>query len=674
MTDKRPISTYDFLNYSYISDPQIAPDGSQILFVVKQVGLQNCTDSTIWISSLASSSPRPFTRGFNDSQPRWAPDGRSIAFLRSDSRGYSQVYVINCEGGEAMPMAFFPEGVMGDLRWSPDGRWLAVKFREVDEEWTSSAKARRRDLGLSDPPRVIDSLWYRYEGEGYFDRNKYTLYLIDAHSGRAFEIFNSDVLGAFHFDFSPDSKRLAITANRSETALTEPWKDEVLLLDIASKQVRSLQGVPSCKKFRILWSPDGSKLAFGGFLGQERAYCPNNVGIFVADVQSGKTTLVTAKHDLCFQGHLIADGAKSGILETNFLWLADSQHLIASVTHHGQRHLVTIDLVSEAITFETCGRYLYELGNVSADGSTLALTRGSGAALPEVFVGKVSGKEIVVQQITHLNDDCFSNLIVVEPEEHWIAAADGSKIQLWMVRPPEATKEAVTPAILDIHGGPHGCYGDGFRHDVQVLAAQGYTVIYPNIRGSKGYGSAFSMAIRDRWASKDWDDIQSVMAFIQRQPNIDAERMGILGVSYGGYMANWTISHTHLFKAAVSDRAICNLVSFFGTTDIVRPPELFGHASPWEHAEVLWDASPLKYAGQVTTPTLVIHSEGDLRVNVEQAEQWYTALRFRNIPSRFVRYPRTTGHFMAAGGPPDLRLHRLEQIVMWFQTYLEDNQ
>jgi dipeptidyl aminopeptidase/acylaminoacyl peptidase len=290
-------------------------------------------------------------------------------------------------------------------------------------------------------------------------------------------------------------------------SLLKPWRDELLIVDIAKKTLTSVEGVPQCKKFQVRWSPDGSSIAFGGFLERERAYCPCNVELFVCDLASGKTSSVTAKHDLCFQGHLLSEGMDTQTLAPNYIWAGDSKHLIAAVTFHGERHIVTIGVADGTLKFETCGHYHYELGNSSADQGTIALIRTGSTELPEVFVGDIRGDEIALHQITHINDESLDELQIIEPEEHWIQSADGTKIQLWITRAPETDLHEPMPAVLDIHGGPFAAVGCCFSHDIQVLAAQGYTVVSPNIRGSKGYGRVFSYPLRDKLCDKSWNDM-----------------------------------------------------------------------------------------------------------------------------------------------------------------------
>jgi dipeptidyl aminopeptidase/acylaminoacyl peptidase len=274
--------------------------------------------------------------------------------------------------------------------------------------------------------------------------------------------------------------------------------------------------------------------------------------------------------------------------------------------------------------------------------------------------------------LTDFNGPLLKEVKLADFSARWIDTPDGTKVHTWMLTPPGFKKGSRKkyPAVLEIHGGPHAQYGVGFFHEFQVLAARGHIVFFSNPRGSKGYGRDHCAAIRGDWGGADWVDIQAVTKFMQEHPNVNAKRMGVMGGSYGGYMTNWVIGHTNVFAGAITDRCVSNLVSMGGTSDFVEQPDHYFPGNSWDRPEGRWDQSPLKYLGNAKTPTLIIHSEGDLRCNIEQSEQVFSSLKLLNVPTRFVRYPRSTSHGMSRGGPPDMRLHRLHQIIDWWAKYL----
>jgi dipeptidyl aminopeptidase/acylaminoacyl peptidase len=203
-----------------------------------------------------------------------------------------------------------------------------------------------------------------------------------------------------------------------------------------------------------------------------------------------------------------------------------------------------------------------------------------------------------------------------------------------------------------------------------VLAAQGWTVVYSNPRGSKGYGRDHTHSIQGSWGTTDWEDVQAVTEFMKKHKGIQKKQIGIMGGSYGGYMTNWAVSHTHDYVAAITDRCVSNMISMMGSGDFLHETDSYWEGNPWDRPEELWEQSPIKHFKGVKTPMLIIHSEGDLRCNIEQSEQIHTALVVQNVPCRFVRYPSSTSHGMSRCGPPDMRLHRLGEIVAWWKKYL----
>jgi dipeptidyl aminopeptidase/acylaminoacyl peptidase len=195
-------------------------------------------------------------------------------------------------------------------------------------------------------------------------------------------------------------------------------------------------------------------------------------------------------------------------------------------------------------------------------------------------------------------------------------------------------------------------------------------VVFSNPRGSKGYGQDFCDGNSHSWGGQDWADVEAVAKDMSKQPFCDIKRMGISGGSFGGYMTLWAIGHTNMFRAAVSDRCVSNMVSMWGSSDVYIWPDSEFPGNTWNDTKALWDMSPLKYLGNARTPTLIIHSEGDLRCNVAESEQAYSALATRGIPTRFVRYPRATSHGMSRAGPPDMRIHRMQQYLDWWKRWM----
>ena len=683
---RRPVTPEDLLRFRIVSDPQIAPDGRRIVFVEKHVGQRNEYVSNLWIVDAfaraehgaipmgRNGSPRQFTEGGTDSSPRWSPDSTQIAFVRAKVTGRPQIYTIGLDCGEARRLTDFPEGSVGTFRWSPDGKWLAVSFRPQDPQWTEQAQKDRQAQGLSDPPRVIDGLNYRLDGDGYFGNRRYRLCLVDPRSGEHRGLYAEDTSGHLSFDFSPDARQLVVATNRAAEPMLEPWQDELLRIDVASGRATSIRGLPRGPKTAVRWSPDGRLIAYAGRIGDDPAYSTENLELFVCHPTRGKARSLTADCDVCLQAEGIADTGV-GFGDPALRFSPDGARLYVRLSMHGESLVASVPVAGGALAFHTKGAYDVRMGNLSADGRRMALTVGNATTLAEVAVLDCRAARSRPTMLSNLNGPLLQELQLSVPEPHWIRAADGHRIQVWTIRPAAANRAArkQVPAVLEIHGGPHAQYGAGFFHEFQVLAAAGYAVFYSNPRGSKGYGRDHCAAIRGRWGTADWTDVQAVIAFMKQQTFVDCCRLGVIGGSYGGYLTNWAISHCDDFAAAVSDRCLSNLVSGTGNIDAIEPVSHYFPGNFWDQPEARWNQSPMKYLGNVKTPTLIIHSEGDLRCNIEQADQLYTALKLLGVPTRFVRYPANTSHGMSRNGPPDLRMHRLRQILAWWQQYLAPN-
>jgi dipeptidyl aminopeptidase/acylaminoacyl peptidase len=288
-----------------------------------------------------------------------------------------------------------------------------------------------------------------------------------------------------------------------------------------------------------------------------------------------------------------------------------------------------------------------------------------------VYLGELApGGRLETRKLTGFNAALLDEVELSRPEEHWVKSSGGTAVHVWVMKPPGWKAGMKVPAVLEIHGGPHAQYGWTFFHEFQVLAARGHVVFFSNPRGSKGYGEKHSMAIVGKWGGVDWEDIQAVTGFIRDQPYVDRKRMAVMGGSYGGYMTNWTVGHSREFAAAITDRCVSNLLSFGGSSDFPLVCDDYWPGAAWDRSERLWEQSPVRWLKGAKTPTLILHSEGDLRCNIEQAEQVFTALKQIGVPTRFVRYPASASHGLSRSGPPDLRLHRLGQILEWLAKYL----
>jgi dipeptidyl aminopeptidase/acylaminoacyl peptidase len=670
-----PVTPEDLLRLRVVSDPQISPDGSTILFVEKHVGEKNEYESNLWVVATAgnrtnsAAEPRQFTSGKRDSHGRWSPDGKQIASISARDKPKPQIFLMAASGGEATSLTRFPEGAIKSFRWSPDGGMLAVAFRETEADRTKEAEKAREQSGASVPPLVVDDFFYRYDGDGYFGGQRFGLFIVDVATGDH-RLLHRERAASFDFDWSPDSSELVVAVNVTQEPLLAWWKDELLRVDAKTGRTRKIADLPEGPKQAVRWSPDGRWIAFAGREGKE-SWGVHNTRLYLYDVKSHQTRDLTGGEDYCLAAATLSDSADPSF-GAHLEWSPDSRRIFTNIGWHGKSHVASIAAAGGKLAFHTSGQSVVSLGNLSSDGKQAALIVAEAVTPSEIAVGSLA-KEIgplKTKILTQLNAPLVSEFDISTPEPQWIDSADGTRVQVWVIKPPGFKAGHKYPTLLEIHGGPHAQYGETFFHEFQVLAAAGYVVVYSNPRGSKGYGDAHCTAIKGNWGQADWRDIQAVIKFMKSLPYVDTKRMGVMGGSYGGYMTNWAISHTNEFAAAITDRCVSNLVSMVGSSDLPLVPGEYWDGNSWDNTAALWEQSPLKHFGSVNTPTLIIHSEGDLRCNVEQAEQVFAALKLRKVPTRLVRYPSSTSHGLSRSGPPDLRLHRLHQILDWWKQHL----
>jgi dipeptidyl aminopeptidase/acylaminoacyl peptidase len=669
---KRPIRIDDLEKIVFVGDPQINPAGDRVLFTRKHIGEKNKYITNLCSVDLEGQVVQ-WTQGETGaSQGRWSPDGTQIAFVSAREKPASQIYLLSVSGGEARKVSKLPEGRFGEFKWAPDGLRIAFTLRTQIPSRTEAAKKEREEKGLSLPPLEINDVLYRLDGDGYFGDERYKVYVLDLVTESHHVLYEAASDGDYSFDWSPNSQELAITHTVTKRPASEPPNDQIFRVSLDG-QAWQLEGLPKGRKTSVAWSPDGRSIAYAGDLDEADPWGVRNVRLYVVPAAGGEPKDLTGHTDFDLGVPTLSDTSEAAF-GSIIRWAPDGSGLYSQIGWHGQTQIAFIPLTG-GVELKTEGTHQVNLGNVSADGRKVAALYGHATRLPEVAVVQPelgTGRHFPTV-LTDLNHSFHAEIKLSEPEEFWIESTDGSTLHGWSMKPIGYLAPHRYPAILEIHGGPHTQYGWAFFHEFQVLAAQGYVVVYTNPRGSKGYGEDYCAAIQGNWGNKDWEDIQTATRWMQAQTYIHPGQLGVMGGSYGGYMTNWVIGHTTDFCAAITDRCVSNMVSMAGNSDFPFNKDGYFKGNAWgslEEIRELWRQSPISYFDNVQTPTLIIHSEGDLRCNVEQSEQVFTALQMRNIPSRFVRYPPTTSHGMSRSGPPDLRQHRLKEIVSWMQIHL----
>lgn len=666
----RKITAEDLLRLRFVGDAQISPDGSRVAFTVKHIDSgKNKYFQHLWMVNKGGGTPRQFTSGEQtDGHPRWSPDGKQIAFTSNRQKPKSQIYIIPADGGEARALTNLDEGSVGQIAWSPDGSKIAFLFRPTLPEWTEAAKKEREEKGLSTPPKITENVWYRLDGDGFYMQTRWKVWVADAQSGETKQLTFDDVQDS-DLAWSPDSRTIAFVSNHSPDYTETPQLEDIFLVSSDGGEQRRLEGTVNGPKGSLAWSPDGKHIAYTGNDRSEDLWAIENTHLWLVAADGAETRDLTPDLDNSVGVSALSDSREFGGGSAIF-WSHDSTRLFFPVSERGQTHIYTVSLDGALERLTTAAG---ETVPASADWRRehFGLVHGNPLQPNEVYLGTLAGGEMKTAPLTRINADLLAELDLAKPESLEVTSPDGTRVQSWILRPADFDATRKYPAILEVHGGPHAMYGEVFFHEFQTLASAGYVVVYSNPRGSTGYGEAFTAAIKGDWGNVDWMDIRAVAKAMSELPYVDASRLGIMGGSYGGYMTNWAIGHTDMFKAAITDRCVTNMVSMGGTTDFPTVPDSYFPGNTWDDVEKRWEQSPLKHVGNCKTPTLIIHSEGDLRCPIGQAEELFSALRRLGIETKLIRYPFETSHGMSRGGPPDLRLHRLAQILEWWAKHLQ---
>ena len=632
-----------------LSDPQISPDGTKVLFTYTTVNIkEDRYDSHLWLLSLNEKMPKQFTYGIgNDSHPRWSPDGKTILFLSNRLDGKkNQIFVMPADGGEARILTAVEEGVQRPF-WCPDGK--AIFF------FSTIFKGERAE---GSDVKIIRRIPYK-NYEGNFIHGKRThLFSVRSGGGKVRQLTDGEfsVKSAVP---SPDGSRVAFISTlgmESESSFsniyTIPLKggDPELLWE--GKGPIGALG----------WSPDGEYIAFGGRVVDDpeglRFY--KNSDIWVLPIKGGEPENVTADFDR-------TTGMTRPYDPSGLIWSPDSKYVYFKIEDQGGEHIYRASLNKE-IEPVTEGEITVGGFTLDRTGSILAFNSSDPMTPMELWIKDEEG----TKRLTDMNRILLRNLRLSEPEEFWFTASDGVKVQGWIVKPHEFKEDERYPTIICIHGGPRSSYGYRLMpstHSFQVLADHGFAVVYANYRGSTGYGEAFASAISGRRGERDYEDLMEAMDYvIETYPFVDSERLGVTGGSYGGFMTNWIIGHTDRFKAAVSMACISNQYSYHGTNDSGGTgDEISGGKEPWDSPERFLKKSPITYINNMKTPLLLIHAEQDYRCPIEQAEQLFAGLFRLKRVVEFVRFP---GESHEIKGPKHI-MERLQHTVRWFDRYLK---
>ena len=604
----------------------------------------------------------------SDRHPRWSPDGREIAFISNrKEEDQEQIYLIPFYGGEARPLTAL-KGSFGGLEWSPGGRKLVTQFREKDAEVVErEADEQKKKLGVV--ARHITSLQYKQDGAGFLPQEKWHIWTVDVLDGDTKQITAGDYNETAP-RWSPDGSQILFLSNRSTDPAKEYDAIDLFLIPADGGDEAKIE-TPYGRIFAASFSPDGRQIAYIGREQTGRFY--QNNSLFVAPAAGGSVRNLTKPYDLHIETYTAAD-VSSGAAPTPPVWSLDGQTIYAQALMRGDQPLLAIPVAEDSTGPKRAIAEPGVVGGFSLDAAQekIAALWGFLGTTEQVAVKDNNRPDLAV--LTEFNQPLLAELALGEIEEVNFTGPGGDKLDGWILKPPGFDAAQSYPSILEIHGGPQAQYGRTFMHEFYYLAAQGYVVYWCNPRGSQGYGEAFAGAIYRNWGDVDFADVMAWADYMEQQPYIDRERMGVTGGSFGGYMTTLIIGRTDRFKAAVAQRVVSNLISMYGSSDLtIQVEELIGTAAaPWMAMENYWRQSPISAIGSAKTPTLIIHSERDNRCDREQGEQIFTALQQLGVDSELVLFPEES-HGLSRNGRTDRRIARLQHMARWFEKYLKQD-
>lgn len=655
----RGIEAEDLYRLASVTDPRLSPDGTKAAFVHTTMSKEkNDYVSNIFVLDLPTGEYEQWTYGKDrNTAPRWSPDGKKLAFV-SNRTDKNQIYVMPVTGGEARPVTKLKNGATNPV-WSPDSKTIAFHAVVKSGEPLEATEKEEENKKKEPEPVEVTKMKYKADTVGLYTGKYQQLALLDVETEKV-ELLTEEERHHTVLDWSPDGRYLVFSADYSEDE-DFSFIQDIYLYDLETKEKRNLtngQGLFFDGKF----SSDGRYVAM---IGNDFTYKNATLnGVWLYDLENQELKNISQSWDIPVGDYVAAD-FQQGAVSPGIIWTGDSSGIYFTASESGSVNLYFTDLAGNyrAVTKEEG-----HLFGVSLTAGKAVATVSYPVEPSEVYsIDLSTGK---LDKLTSFNKKALENIELSRPESFTYKSVDDWTVHGWIMKPVGFEERKKYPLILEIHGGPHTMYANTYFHEMQMLAAQGFAVLYVNPRGSHGYGQQFVDAVRGDYGGKDYEDLMAAVDYaLETFDFIDETRLGVTGGSYGGFMTNWIVGHTNRFKAAVTQRSISNWISFYGVSDIGYYFNEWQHLLDKNDFEGLWKISPLRYVDQIETPLLILHSEEDLRCPIEQAEQLYIALKHRRKTTKLIRFPKSN-HELSRSGIPNLRMRRLHYIKDWFIEYL----
>jgi dipeptidyl aminopeptidase/acylaminoacyl peptidase len=666
----RPITIDDYFQIQAVHDAQLSPDSRWVAYSVDKGTLKTDKNETrIWMVASSGGDALPLTaEGVSSSHPRWSPDGKVLAFLSARREGKTQVWLLNRLGGEAQQLTDTAQDVE-DFVWSPDGRHLVLVLRDPTPEELDAAKEKSAAAHSSTPsdtdsddkkpkskkPWVIDRLQFKVDELGYLDRRRTHLYVFDVAKKSLLQVTSGD------FDdtepaWSPDSKLLAFTSNRSMPDPDQTYNSDIWVVAANNSdrgahltQVTTNPGIDNSPA----WSPDGKSIAYVTMLDPKLFdYATRHLAVSLAS--GGPAKVLTLSLD-----RMVSNPRFSPDGQSIYFIVDDNATQTLAQIRFGDGQMGA-PLVSGSVFVSSYSVGGGTAGNLTA--STIAVQMATIDRPDEIYI-VVGGK---LTQITHTNDALFSQLKLSHGEYVHFKSKDSTEVSGYLYKPLDYVVGRKYPTLLIPHGGPVWAYYAEFSHLAQLYAANGYAVLFPNPRGSTGYGQEYCKAIYADWGNKDFQDDMAMVDYAIEQGFADPDKLGVGGWSYGGISTDFIITQTTRFKAAISGAGAAEFSSLYGHDQYQRDYET-ELGLPWENQAAWIRISPFRNVVKVTTPTLFMGGNIDWNVPILGGEQMYQALKRLGRTTELVVYPDEFHEFTLPSHIKD----RLERNLAWYAHFVK---
>jgi len=648
--DKQPkyLDKETYFQMESVSNPSISPDGSQIVFTRSRADvMKDQEQSNLWLVDINGRRPRELTQGtWRDSMAAWSPDGKRIAFM-SDRSGTRQIHVMWIESHEVSQLTHL-EHAPANLRWSPDGKWIAFNMAIPDETNLLPVKMPKVPKGaqLAKPAVIVDRLSWGRDGFGQTVKEFNQVFVVDSTIGGAARQITQGNYNHSGPEWSSDGKTIYVSGIRKPDAEYLHQDSEIYAIDVESGAVKALTDRKGPDREPRV-SPDGKWIAYTG--NDEKGYTNHLASLYLMDSSGGSQ-------------RVWADNLANSPSEVQ--WAHDNSGVYFTVSEAGTTNLyfAAMSVAGGKPRKVTSGAQVLNGVSVSDNGRVAAVR--SSFKEPGTLVTFALQNPAEVKKLVDVNAEVLNGVKLADVEEMWFPSSDGLKIQAWLMKPVNFEAGKKYPLLLYIHGGPWSLYTVAFNWDWQNFAANGYAVLYLNPRGSTGYGQEFVNGIQYSYPGKDYDDLMAGVDAAIAKGFIDEDNLFVSGGSGGGVLTAWIVGHTNRFRAAVSMRPVIDWGSFVGITDGPSWYLQF-HKYPWEDAQEYAVRSPLHYVANVTTPTMVMTGESDLRTPIVQSEEFYRALKMLHKETLMVRMPEEFHGWRR----PSHRLLQQLYLQAWFEKW-----